>query len=166
VGEDGSDAPAGTPGEIVVRGGGVFLEYWGRPEETREAFHDGWFHTGDVAALENGSYRILGRSSVDIIKTGGYKVSALEIEEVLRAHPGILECAVVGIADAEWGERVAAAVELRGEGSLDLDGLRDWAKPRLAPYKIPRALQVVPALPRNAMGKVTKREVAALFRAR
>jgi len=164
VDEDGRDVPAGTPGEIVVRGGGVFLEYWGRPEETRGAFRDGWFRTGDVAVLEDGAYRILGRSSVDIIKTGGYKVSALEIEEVLRTHPQIVECAVVGVADPEWGDRVAAAVELRGGGSLDLEGLKDWAKQRLAPYKVPRALRVVPALPRNAMGKVTKSDVAALFR--
>jgi malonyl-CoA/methylmalonyl-CoA synthetase len=162
--DGGHDVPAGTPGEIVVRGGSVFLEYWGRPEETREAFRDGWFRTGDIAVLEDGAYRLLGRSSVDIIKTGGYKVSALEIEEVLRTHPEIVECAVVGVADPEWGERVAAAVELRRGGSLDLETLKDWASRQLAPYKVPRALRVVSALPRNAMGKVTKSEVAALFR--
>jgi malonyl-CoA/methylmalonyl-CoA synthetase len=156
--------PAGTPGEILVQGGGVFLEYWGWPEETRAAFREGWFCTGDVAVLEDGAYRILGRSSVDLIKTGGYKVSALEIEEVLRSHPKILECAVVGVADDEWGQQVAAAVELRGGRSLELEELRDWAKHLLAPYKIPRSLRVVPALPRNAMGKVVKSEVAALFR--
>ncbi len=164
VDERGDEVPAGTPGEIVIRGGNVFLEYWGRPEETRVAFRDGWFRTGDVAVLEDGAYRILGRSSVDIIKTGGYKVSALEIEEVLRTHPEIVECAVVGIADPEWGERVAASVELRSGASLDLERLKDWAKQRLAPYKVPRALRVVAALPRNAMGKVTKPDVAALFR--
>jgi len=163
VDEAGRDVPPGTPGEIMVRGGGVFLEYWGRAEETRAAFRDGWFCTGDVAVLEDGAYRILGRSSVDLIKTGGYKVSALEIEEVLRTHPEILECAVVGIADAEWGQRVAAAVEVRG-GSLELEELKDWAKQWLAPYKIPRSLRVVPALPRNAMGKVVKSDVASLFR--
>jgi len=163
VDEAGRDVPPGTPGEIMVRGGGVFLEYWGRAEETRAAFRDGWFCTGDVAVLEDGAYRILGRSSVDLIKTGGYKVSALEIEEVLRTHPEILECAVVGIADAEWGQRVAAAVEVRG-GSLELEELKDWAKQWLAPYKIPRSLCVVPALPRNAMGKVVKSDVASLFR--
>ena len=163
VDEGGRDVPPGTPGEIMVRGGGVFLEYWGRAEETRAAFRDGWFCTGDVAVLEDGAYRILGRSSVDLIKTGGYKVSALEIEEVLRTHPEILECAVVGIADAEWGQRVAAAVEVRG-GSLELEELKDWAKQWLAPYKIPRSLRVVPALPRNAMGKVVKSDVASLFR--
>jgi malonyl-CoA/methylmalonyl-CoA synthetase len=165
VDEGGQPVPAGTPGEIEVRGGNVFLEYWGRPDATRDAFRDGWFRTGDVAALERGAYRILGRTSVDIIKTGGYKVSALEIEEVLRNHPAILECAVVGLADPEWGERVAAAVELRPGAVLDLETLKGWAKEQLAPYKIPRALRVVQSLPRNAMGKVTKADVAALFRA-
>ncbi|MGH7526192.1 MAG: acyl-CoA synthetase [Gemmatimonadales bacterium] len=164
VDEEGRPVPSDTPGEIEVRGGNVFLEYWGRPDATREAFRDGWFRTGDVAVMEDGGYRILGRTSVDIIKTGGYKVSALEIEETLRTHPAILECAVVGVVDPEWGERVAAAVELRTGASLDLETLKRWAKERLAPYKIPRALRVVATLPRNVMGKVTKPDVGALFR--
>jgi malonyl-CoA/methylmalonyl-CoA synthetase len=163
VDERGAPVDEGTPGEIEVRGGNVFLEYWGRPDATRDAFREGWFRTGDVAVREGAGFRILGRTSVDIIKTGGYKVSALEIEEVLRTHPAILECAVVGIADPEWGERVAAAVELRPGSALDLESLKRWAREQLAPYKIPRALQIVPALPRNAMGKVTKPDVAALF---
>jgi len=161
--EAGRPVPPGTPGEIEVRGETVFLEYWRRPDATGAAFRDGWFRTGDVAVLERGAYRILGRSSVDIIKTGGYKVSALEVEEVLRTHPAIAECAVVGVDDPEWGERICAAVERRGEAELTLAELQAWAKERLAPYKIPRALRSVPALPRNALGKVTKREVAALF---
>ncbi len=163
VDERGRPVAAGTPGEIEVRGETVFLEYWRRPEATAAAFRDGWFRTGDVAVLEDGAYRILGRSSVDIIKTGGYKVSALEVEEVLRTHPAIAECAVVGIEDPEWGERVCVAVEQRGEAELTLTILQSWARERLAPYKIPRALRSVAALPRNAMGKVTKPEVAKLF---
>jgi malonyl-CoA/methylmalonyl-CoA synthetase len=164
VNESGAAVAPGTPGEIEVRGATVFLEYWRRPDETAAAFRDGWFRTGDVAVVEHGAYRILGRSSVDIIKTGGYKVSALEVEEVLRTHPSVAECAVVGVEDAEWGERVAVAVELRG-GALTLDALETWAKQRLAPYKVPRALRCVTALPRNALGKVMKPAVAALFRA-
>ena len=104
--------------------------------------------------LEQGSYRLLGRTSVDIIKTGGFKVSALEIEEVLRTHPAIAECAVVGVSDAEWGERVSAAVELRQRRVALARRAAAWAKAQLAPYKVPRALQAVAALPRNAMGKV------------
>ena len=162
VEEDGRAVEPGAPGEIEVRGPGVFLEYWRRPEATAEAFREGrWFRTGDVALAEEGSYRILGRRSVDIIKTGGFKVSALEIEEVLRTHPAVAECAVVGVEDAEWGERVCAAVELRE--ALTLDQLQPWARERLAPYKLPRALLAVDALPRNAMGKVVKPEVAKLF---
>jgi malonyl-CoA/methylmalonyl-CoA synthetase len=164
VDEDGRDVPEGTPGELEVRGPAVCLEYWQRPDETRDAFRDGWFRTGDVAVSEHGSYRLLGRSNVDIIKTGGYKVSALEIEEILRRHPAIAECAVVGVHDEDWGERVSAAVELRTGASLSLDELQQWAKVQLAPYKVPRALQAVPALPRNAMGKVVKPEVAGLFK--
>ena len=162
----GHEVETGTPGELEVRGPSVFLEYWKRPEETSAAFRDGWFRTGDVAVLEDGSYRLLGRTSVDIIKTGGFKVSALEIEEVLRTHPAIAECAVVGIRDEDWGECVSAAVELRHGATLSLDDLQQWAKPQLAPYKIPRALQPVSALPRNAMGKVVKPEVAGLFKSR
>jgi len=160
----GLEVTDGGPGELEVRGPTVFTEYWQRPQETSASFRDGWFRTGDVAVVEGGSYRLLGRTSVDIIKTGGFKVSALEIEELLRTHPAITECAVVGVADDEWGERVAAAVELKDEAALTLDDLQQWAKQRLAPYKVPRALAAVPALPRNAMGKVVKPEVAALFK--
>jgi malonyl-CoA/methylmalonyl-CoA synthetase len=163
VDEDGIEVPDGTPGELEVRGPAVFHEYWQRPEETANAFRNGWFRTGDMAVLENGSYRLLGRTSVDIIKTGGFKVSALEIEEVLRTHPAVAECAVVGVNDPEWGERVSVAVELKPGASLSLDDLQRWAKAILAPYKVPRALTPVTALPRNAMGKVVKPEVARLF---
>jgi len=163
VNESGDPVPPGAPGEIEVRGPNVFREYWRRPEATAAAFRDGWFRTGDTAVLEEGSYRILGRSSVDIIKTGGFKVSALEIEEELRKHPAVGECAVVGVPDTEWGERVSAAVELKPEAELSLPALQIWARERLAPYKVPRALQCVAALPRNAMGKVLKKEVARLF---
>jgi malonyl-CoA/methylmalonyl-CoA synthetase len=166
VDDQASEVDPGTPGELEVRGPSVFLEYWRRPEETAAAFRDGWFRTGDVAVLEDGFYRLLGRTSVDIIKTGGFKVSALEIEEVLRTHPAIAECAVVGVSDDAWGECVSAAVELRHGATLSLDDLQQWARPQLAPYKIPRALQQVSALPRNAMGKVVKPEVAGLFKSR
>ncbi|AUB37193.1 ACSF3, malonyl-CoA/methylmalonyl-CoA synthetase [Nostoc flagelliforme CCNUN1] len=164
VDENGELVPAGTPGEIQVKGPGVFLEYWQNPQATAKAFQDGWFRTGDTAVVENGNYRILGRMSVDIIKTGGYKVSALEIEEVLRSHPDIQECAVVGVADLEWGERVCAALVLQGAQPLTLESFRSWAKERLAVYKVPSQILIVKELPRNAMGKVTKPTVVELFR--
>ena len=151
------------PGEIHVRGSNVFQEYWQRPDATEEAFVDGWFRTGDIAVLDRGAYRIMGRSSVDILKSGGYKLSALEIESVLLDHPSITECAVVGIPDETWGEAVAAAVVLQPDASLELDALRLWGKERMSHYKIPHRLLIVDQLPRNAMGKVTKPRVLELF---
>lgn len=163
VDEQGNRVPTGTSGEIQVKGPGVFLEYWQNPEATAKAFQEGWFCTGDLAVVEQNSYRILGRISVDIIKTGGYKVSALEIEEVLRTHPSIQECAVVGITDPEWGQRVCAALVLKPNQVLSLDSLRQWAKARLAVYKVPTRILTVTDLPRNAMGKVAKPVVIKLF---
>lgn len=165
VNELGETVPTATPGEIEVRGPGVFREYWRRPEATRDAFHDGWFRTGDIAVVEQGSYRILGRQSVDIIKTGGEKVSAVEIEAILREHPSILDCAVVGLPDLVWGERVAAAVVLHPGAKLFLEELRSWAKERVASYKVPSRLLTLETLPRNAMGKVTKEAVIELLAA-
>ena len=151
------------PGEIQVRGPCVFNEYWNRPEITKESFDDGWFRTGDMALMETEYYRIMGRLSVDIIKSGGYKLSALEIEAVLLQHPNIRECAVIGHLDKTWGEVVAAAVILKAGSSLDLGHLRDWCRNRLSHYKLPKRLLVVDALPRNTMGKVTKPAVKELF---
>jgi malonyl-CoA/methylmalonyl-CoA synthetase len=153
----------GEPGEIQIRGPAVFTEYWQLPQVTAESFQDGWFRTGDMAVLEDGYYRILGRLSVDIIKSGGYKLSALEIEDVLRQHPHIQECAVVGIEDETWGEAVAAAVKTRDGEELTLEDLKRWAAERLSKYKIPKLLTVVDDFPRNAMGKVLKPAVKKLF---
>ncbi|MBX7212333.1 MAG: acyl-CoA synthetase [Verrucomicrobiaceae bacterium] len=153
------------PGEIQVRGPGVFQAYWNRPEATAETFEDGWFRTGDMAVLERGYYRIMGRLSVDIIKSGGYKLSALEIEAALLEHPLIAEVAVIGLPDDTWGEAVTAVVVLKRDATLELASLRDWCKGRLSVYKIPQRLRIVSELPRNAMGKVTKPAVRALFSA-
>jgi malonyl-CoA/methylmalonyl-CoA synthetase len=161
--ETGQPVAPGTPGEIEIRGKTVFVEYWGKPQETQKAFRDGWFLTGDVAVEEKGLYRILGRSSVDIIKTGGYKVSALEIEETLLTHPDIKECAVVGILDPVWGERVVAALVVREGASLDTKSLRAWGKERLATYKVPQEVILLQELPRNAMGKVSKPDLKKII---
>jgi len=151
------------PGEIQVKGDNVFLEYWHKPEATRNSFTpDGWFKTGDIATIENGYYRIMGRNSVDMIKSGGYKISALEIEEILRTHPSVNDCAVVGVDNEEWGEIVAAAV-VSTVDELDVEVLRSWLKEQLPPYRIPRKFMVVKELPHNAMGKVTKNDVKKWF---
>jgi malonyl-CoA/methylmalonyl-CoA synthetase len=151
----------GEPGEILVRGKNVFSEYWNKPDATRASFVDGWFKTGDIAVIEEGYYRILGRNSTDIIKSGGYKLSALEIEEILRTHSYIKDCAVVGIDSEEWGEVVAAALVLTEP--IQLKDLDIWLRERLPAYKIPRQYKTVTELPLNAMGKVVKAEVKKLF---
>lgn len=163
--DDAGGVVSGTDasGEIQVRGPGVFLEYWDQPEATRDSFTEGWFRTGDVAVLERGQYRILGRRSVDIIKSGGYKLSALEIEAALLDHPAIRGCAVVGVPDDEWGEAVAVAAVLEPGETLDAQTLRGWCRERLSPYKIPRRVVVVDSLPQNALGKTSKPAVRALF---
>jgi malonyl-CoA/methylmalonyl-CoA synthetase len=161
IDEAGAPCPTGTPGEIEIKSPQMFREYWNRPDETARAFRDGWFATGDVAVIDDGYWRLLGRQSVDIIKSAGYKISALEIEEVVREHPAVLDCAVVGRPDDDLGERIGAAVVVAAP--LSPDDLRGWLKERLAPYKVPRDVLMVAELPRNAMGKVTKPEVKMLF---
>ena len=167
VDENYNEVEAGTPGEIVVKGKTVFDRYWQRHEATVDSFtSDNWFKTGDVAIVENGYFRILGRNSVDIIKSGGYKISSLEIEEVLRTHSKVSDCAVVGIEDVEWGELIVACLVLNESiSSIEFDAalLDAWMKENIAPYKRPRKYLVVDELPRNAMGKVVKSEVKKLF---
>ncbi len=149
------------PGEIQIKGENVFLEYWNKPQATEESFIEGWFKTGDVAVLENGYYRILGRNSVDIIKTGGYKVSALEIEEVIRKREDINDCGVVGIPDDEWGEIIGAGIV--ANKALDEKELNSWLKELLPNYKMPRQYVFLNELPRNVLGKVTKKDLQKLF---
>jgi malonyl-CoA/methylmalonyl-CoA synthetase len=162
VDEEGREVPSGEPGEIQVRGRNVFRAYLNRPEASEEAFAPGgWFRTGDMAIVEDGYYRIMGRTSVDIIKSGGYKISALEIEEVLREHPFIEDCAVVGLPDEEWGELVAAAIVSTAD--IDHVALGEWLRARIPSYRVPRRYLRVEQLPRNAMGKVMKPEVKPLF---
>ena len=155
------------PGELLIRSEQVFDRYLGRPEATADSFDGDWFRTGDVAIETDEGFRLLGRASIDIIKSGGEKISALEIEEVYRTHPSISDCAVVGIDDDEWGQRVALAwVPVEGSSIDGLDGgadLRSWGKERLAPAKVPTLWKRIDRLPRTPMGKVVKSEVSELF---
>ena len=179
VDEADADLDPSEAGELLVRGPQVFREYWNRPEESAAAFVDGWFRTGDIAVRDEGGWRLLGRASTDIIKSGGEKVSAIEIEEAFREHPGLSDCAVVGLPDDEWGQRVVMAFTRREPSDPDDDTetpggfddndavsgvqLRRWGRERLAPAKVPMQFLEVTELPRNAMGKVTKPDVLALF---
>ncbi|MBW2454563.1 MAG: AMP-binding protein [Deltaproteobacteria bacterium] len=155
---EGIDTDRG-PGEVWLRSPSIFEAYWRRPDATAEAFSGAWFKTGDTAERDDEGYvRLLGRTSIDILKSGGYKLSALQIEEVIREHEAVSEVAVVGLPDEAWGQRVVAAIVSRpGQAAACQTGqLRPWAKKRLAAYKVPRAFVVLEALPVNALGKVVK----------
>lgn len=158
VQEDRTECAAGEVGEIWVRGDGLMAGYWGLPDATEASSRGGWFMTGDLATVDEGGYhRIVGRRSVDIIKSGGFKLSTREIEDVILTHPAVAEAAVYGLPDAEWGERVAAAIVLEvGAAAPSLGEVAAHVAASLADYKQPRRLEVLDALPRNALGKVQK----------
>ncbi|GHF98123.1 long-chain-fatty-acid--CoA ligase [Streptomyces hydrogenans] len=147
-------------GELCVRGHNVMKGYWGRPEATAETVKDGWLHTGDLARVdEEGYYYIVDRKK-DLVIRGGYNVYPREIEEVLYEHPDVAEAAVIGLPDDVLGEEVAAAVALRPGASATPEELREFVRGQVAPYKYPRIVWVVDALPKGATGKILKREVA------
>jgi acyl-CoA synthetase (AMP-forming)/AMP-acid ligase II len=159
VDDDLHDVPDDTPGELLVRSNGMMERYWGRPEATAAAFHDGWFWTGDVVRRDADGYvRIVGRKSIDIIKSGGFKIAAKEIEAILERHPAVREAAVLGLSDPKWGERITAVVVLAPEVELanPTEALPAFVGEHLADYKRPRTVVVLEALPRNALGKVEK----------
>ena len=152
----------GEAGQVMIRGPQVFLEYINLSEKTKDSFKEGWFLTGDVALLEKGYFRLLGRDSIDVIKSGGYKIAALEIEDTLLRHPNIKECAVIGKKDDKWGEIVVSAIVIR-EKELSIEEVQKWCSKRLSGYKIPRIIKIIKELPKNSMGKVTKIKLKKLF---
>ncbi|MFD3515503.1 acyl-CoA synthetase [Streptomyces sp. NPDC058657] len=148
-----------TLGEIQVNGPNLFTEYLGRPDATEAAFDQGWFRTGDIATLdEDGAVRIVGRRSTDLIKSGGYKIGAGEIENVLLEHPAVADAAVTGAPDADLGETVVAWIVPRDPAAPPSgQELADHVAAQLAPYKRPRIVRLKQSLPRNDMGKIMKR---------
>ncbi|MEW2454112.1 acyl-CoA synthetase [Streptomyces albus] len=150
-----------TVGELEVRGPNLFTEYLNRPDATAEAFDGGWFRTGDMATRDaDGSVRLVGRKATDLIKSGGYKIGAGEIENVLLGHPAVAEAAVTGEPDPDLGERVVAwIVPAAGQQPPREEELADLVAGQLAPHKRPRRVRFLEALPRNDMGKVLKREL-------
>jgi len=164
VDDAGRSLPDGEAGELVVKSSGMLTRYRNRPEETAASFRDGWFLTGDIAARSPDGYVTLhGRKAVDFVKSGGYRISAREIEEILKRHPQVRDVAVVGLPDRVWGQRVAAAVVAApGADVARLPGeLRELAATSLAPYKQPREIVVLSELPRTPLGKVQKNALAA-----
>jgi long-chain acyl-CoA synthetase len=153
---DGTEAPAGAAGEVVVRGANVMRGYLGRPEETAKVLVDGWLHTGDVGHLDPDGYLTLVGRSKDMIIRGGENIYPKEIEDVLAAHPAVLEAAVIGVPDPVWGEVVIAYVEAAAGHTLDTDQLKQHCARHLSRCKRPTAIHVLDALPRNAVGKIAK----------
>ncbi|VVC39740.1 Hypothetical protein CINCED_3A013724 [Cinara cedri] len=153
-------------GNLQIKGDNVFKEYWRKPESTKKEFNDnGWFKTGDIAEYVDNSFKILGRKSVDIIKTGGYKVSALYVETVMLQNKAVKDIAVVGLPDSTWGQRIGALIVMDEQNLNDVEHkkfkkeLKSWAETVLPPYSVPTVMKIVEEVPRNALGKVDKKSL-------
>lgn len=159
VDDEGNSAPDGEPGEILLRGPNMFLEYWGNPEATERSFRDGWFHTGDIGYRnEQGYYYVVDRK-IRMIISGGENIYPAQLEGVLLDHPDVDEAAVVGYPDERWGEVAVAAVVTHSGKTLDTEALKGLFDGRVGRLKYPRHIVVLPGLPRNAMGKVIYTDV-------
>jgi long-chain acyl-CoA synthetase len=159
VDDDGKEVPQGEVGEIAIKGHNVMKGYWQRDDATQEVMRDGWFHTGDMATIDDDGYFFIVDRKKDLIIRGGYNVYPREIEEVLYEHPAVAEAAVVGVPHGELGEEVGAAVTLKEGESIDEDTLRDFIKEQVAAYKYPRQIWFVDELPKGPTGKILKREI-------
>jgi long-chain acyl-CoA synthetase len=161
VDDDDNDVAQGEVGEIVIRGHNVMKGYWNRPDATEEVMRGGWFHTGDVARIDEDGYFFIVDRKKDLIIRGGYNVYPREIEEVLYAHPAVAEAAVVGVPHAELGEEVAACLALKAGEEASAQDLQAFVKERVAAYKYPRHIWFVDELPKGPTGKILKREIRA-----
>ncbi|MBW2623041.1 MAG: AMP-binding protein [Deltaproteobacteria bacterium] len=161
--ETKEDVPAGETGEIWLKGPGVTPGYWKRPEETEKAFVHGWFRTGDLGRRDPDGYYFLTDRLKHIIISGGENISPKEIEQVINNLEGVVECAVVGIPDPAWGEKVVAAVKVRPDSSITSDTIQAQCKETLLAWKCPKEILFIDELPKNQMGKVLKNKVEALF---
>ena len=161
IDEQGQHLAANIPGEVVVRGPNVMRGYRNDPEANAIAFIDGWFRTGDTGVVDNDGYLALIGRIKELINRGGEKISPEEVEAVLLEHPAVAEAAVFGMPDAKYGEDVSAAVVLRGPASTQ--ELKAFCSTRLADFKVPKLIHMVSAIPKNAMGKVRRRDLTALF---
>lgn len=159
LGPDDEQLVTGDVGEICVRGGHVMLGYWNKPEETAAAVRDGWMHTGDVGYLDSDGFLFVVDRLKDMIITGGENVYSAEVESALSRHPAVLACAVIGVPDEEWGERVHACVVLAEGLSPTTAELREHTRTYVAGYKTPRTIEFVTALPMSGAGKILKRDL-------
>ena len=159
VDDDGNEVEQGEIGEIVIKGHNIMKGYWERPDATEESIKDGWFHSGDMAKVDEDGYFFIVDRKKELIIRGGYNVYPREIEEVLYEHPAVQEAAVVGVPDDALGEEVGAAVVLKQGQQLSEDELRDHVKSEVAAYKYPRRIWFVDELPKGPTGKILKREI-------
>ncbi|ACU95924.1 acyl-CoA synthetase [Saccharomonospora viridis] len=160
VDPDGNDVAPGEQGEVVYRSPQLATGYWNKPEETAEAFRDGWFHSGDLVRIDDEGYIYVVDRIKDVINTGGVLVASREVEEALYTHPAVAEVAVVGLPDDKWIEAVTAVVVPKGsEDDVSADELIAHARKSLSSFKVPKAVHFVDDLPRNASGKILKREL-------
>jgi acyl-CoA synthetase (AMP-forming)/AMP-acid ligase II len=155
----GHEVPRGTIGEVAVRGESVMIGYWQRPEDTAAAVRDGWMHTGDGAYMDEDGYVYIVDRLKDMIITGGENVYSAEVENVLAEHEGVATCAVIGVPDQRWGERVHAVVVLKPGSHASFTELTDFCRRRVANYKVPRSVSFVDAMPLSGAGKILKREL-------
>jgi acyl-CoA synthetase (AMP-forming)/AMP-acid ligase II len=163
VDAEDNEVPRGTVGEVVVRGDHVMLGYWNRPEETAQALRNGWMHTGDGAYMDDDGYVYIVDRIKDMIVTGGENVYSAEVENALSTHPAVAACAVIGVPDDEFGERVHAVVIPAAGATLTHEELREHCKGLIAGYKAPRSSEFVDALPLSGAGKILKRELRARY---
>ncbi len=161
VDDEDNDVEQGEVGEIVIKGENVMKGYWGREEATADSIRDGWFHSGDLAKVDEDGYFFIVDRKKDLIIRGGYNVYPREVEEALYEHDAVAEVAVIGIADDHMGEEIGAAVALKEGASAEPEELQSFAKERLANYKYPRAVWIVEELPKGPTGKILRREVSA-----
>ncbi|WP_430336127.1 long-chain-fatty-acid--CoA ligase [Rhodococcus sp. ACT016] len=159
VDSDDQELPRGTVGEVVVRGDHVMLGYWNRPQDTADALRDGWMHTGDGGYINENGYVFVVDRIKDMIISGGENVYSAEVENALAKHPAVAACAVIGVPDDQWGERVHAAVVLQPGSVATESDLREHVKSLIAGYKTPRTVEFVEALPMSGAGKILKREL-------
>ncbi|MGF6602399.1 acyl-CoA synthetase (AMP-forming)/AMP-acid ligase II [Paraburkholderia sp. GAS448] len=163
VDPQGAVLPAGSIGEVTCRSAQVSAGYWKLPEATAESLRDGWFHTGDVGRIDTDGYLYICDRLKDMIVSGGENIYPAEVEAVLSAHPAVQDVAVIGVPDQRWGESPKAIVVLRANASVSSEGLIEFVRACLAHYKAPKSVEFVASLPRNASGKVLKRELRKAY---
>lgn len=163
IGEDGQELPRGEVGELIVKSPSNMAGYWHLPEATAASLVDGWMHTGDAAYMDDDGYVYIQDRMKDMIISGGENVYPAQVESAIYGHPAVAEVAVIGVPDDTWGEAVKACVVPKPGADLDPNDIIGWTRERLAGFKVPKSIDVIDALPRNASGKILRRELRAPY---